>query len=175
MNYVKKFCVEPGSKVKLGKIDAGFKERHESHEQALPEIEAYDQKLHGLQYLMYAEGERSLLICLQGRDASGKDGTINHVLGAMNPQGCTITSFKVPSNEVRRARRQSRSRVTSVTVAALQVPIYWAYASACHLQYVPADQTTNMLSLFALQVFQPLLWLCQDHLFATSIDSVGGI
>ncbi len=99
MNYVKKFRVEPGSKVKLGKIDAGFKERHESHEQALPEIEAYDQKLHGLQYLMYAEGERSLLICLQGRDASGKDGTINHVLGAMNPQGCTVTAFKVPSNE----------------------------------------------------------------------------
>jgi PPK2 family polyphosphate:nucleotide phosphotransferase len=99
MNYIKKFRVEPGSKVKLGKVDAGFKDRHESQEQALPEIEAYDQKLHDLQYLMYAEGERSLLICLQGRDAAGKDGTINHVLGAMNPQGCTVTGFKVPSQE----------------------------------------------------------------------------
>jgi PPK2 family polyphosphate:nucleotide phosphotransferase len=48
---------------------------------------------------MYAEDKRSLLICLQGRDAAGKDGTINHVLSAMNPQGCTVTGFKVPSKE----------------------------------------------------------------------------
>ena len=99
MNYMKKFRVEPGSKVKLDKIDASFKDKHESHEHALPEIEAFSQKLHDLQYLMYAEDKRSLLICLQGRDAAGKDGTINHVLGAMNPQGCTVTGFKVPSKE----------------------------------------------------------------------------
>ena len=99
MNYSNKFRVKPGSKVNLNKVDASFKDKHESHEQALPEIEAYDQKLHDLQYLMYAEGECSLLICLQGRDAAGKDGTINHVLTAMNPQGCTVTGFKVPSKE----------------------------------------------------------------------------
>jgi PPK2 family polyphosphate:nucleotide phosphotransferase len=99
MKYSRKFRVEPGSKVKLDKIDAGFRDEHESHEHALPEIEAYSRKLHDLQYLMYAEGKRSLLICLQGRDAAGKDGTINHVLGAMNPQGCTVTGFKVPSKE----------------------------------------------------------------------------
>ena len=99
MNYLKQFRVAPGSKVDLGTIDAGFKDKHESHEHALPEIEAYNQKLHDLQYLMYAEGKRSLLICLQGRDAAGKDGTINHVLGAMNPQGCMVTGFKVPSKE----------------------------------------------------------------------------
>lgn len=99
MNYSNKFRVKPGSKVSLNKVDANFTDKHESHEQALPEIEAYDQKLHDLQYLMYAEDERSLLICLQGRDAAGKDGTINHVLTAMNPQGCTVTGFKVPSKE----------------------------------------------------------------------------
>jgi PPK2 family polyphosphate:nucleotide phosphotransferase len=99
MNYVKRFRVTPGSNVDLGKVDAGFKDKYESHEHALPEIETYTQKLHDLQYLMYAEGKRSLLICLQGRDAAGKDGTINHVLGAMNPQGCTVTGFKVPSKE----------------------------------------------------------------------------
>jgi len=42
---------------------------------------------------------------------------------------------------------------------ALLVPIYWVYATAFHLQYGPAAQPTNMLSLFALQFFQPLLWL----------------
>ena len=36
---------------------------------------------------------------LKGRDAAGKDATINHVLSAMNPQGCTVTGFKVPSKE----------------------------------------------------------------------------
>ena len=99
MNYLKKFCVDPGSKVDLAKVDAGFKDQHESHEHAMPEIESYAQRLHDQQYLMYAEDKRSLLICLQGRDAAGKDGTINHVLGAMNPQGCTVTGFKVPSKE----------------------------------------------------------------------------
>jgi len=99
MKYSNEFRVRPGAKVDLSKINAAFTNKHESHEQALPEIEAYDQKLHDLQYLMYAEGEKSLLICLQGRDAAGKDGTINHVLTAMNPQGCTVTGFKVPSKE----------------------------------------------------------------------------
>ncbi len=99
MNYFNKFRVKPGSKVDLSKVDAGYKDRHESHEHALPEIEAYNRKLGDLQYLMYAEGKRSLLIVLQGRDAAGKDGTINHVLSAMNPQGCTVTGFKAPSKE----------------------------------------------------------------------------
>jgi PPK2 family polyphosphate:nucleotide phosphotransferase len=99
MNYRKNFRVEPGRRVDLGKVDASFKDKHESHEHALPEIEAYSRKLRDLQYLMYAERERSLLICLQGRDAAGKDGTINHVLGAMNPQGCKVTGFKEPSTE----------------------------------------------------------------------------
>ena len=99
MNYVKQFGVKPDSRVDLAKVDASFHDKHESHQHALPEIETYTEKLQELQYLLYAEGERSLLICLQGRDAAGKDGTINHVLGAMNPQGCTVTGFKVPSKE----------------------------------------------------------------------------
>ena len=76
MDYYDKFRVAAGSKVNLNKVDASFKDKHESHEHALPEIEAYRQKLHDLQYLMYAEGKRSLLICLQGRDAAGKDGPL---------------------------------------------------------------------------------------------------
>ena len=45
MSYSKTFRIKPGSKVDLSKIDAGYKDQHESHKQALPEIEAYDQKL----------------------------------------------------------------------------------------------------------------------------------
>lgn len=99
MDYFNKFLVEPGSKADLGNIDPDFKDKHESHSHALPEIEAYSEKLGELQHLMYAENKRSLLICLQGRDAAGKDGTINHVLAAVNPQGCIVTGFKVPSKE----------------------------------------------------------------------------
>jgi len=45
--------------------------------------------------LLYADGGCSLLICLQGMDTGGKDGTINHVLGAMNPQGCRVCVAKI--------------------------------------------------------------------------------
>ncbi len=41
---------------------------------------------------------------------------------------------------------------------ALQVPVYWVYSRAWHLEYAPADQTADVLSLFALQFLQPLLW-----------------
>lgn len=99
LKYFKKFYVKPGSKVDLSKVDADLTDKHESHEHALMEIDYYVKKMHDLQYLLYAEGKRSLLICLQGRDAAGKDGTINHVLTGMNPQGCTVTGFKVPSKE----------------------------------------------------------------------------
>jgi PPK2 family polyphosphate:nucleotide phosphotransferase len=99
LNYSKLFRVKPGEKVNLDKVDAGFKDKHESHEHAMPEIDKYVQKLRDLQYLMYAEDKRSLLICLQGRDAAGKDGIINHILAVMNPQGCTVTGFKVPTKE----------------------------------------------------------------------------
>jgi PPK2 family polyphosphate:nucleotide phosphotransferase len=55
------------------------------------------QKIRALQYQLYAENRQSLLIILQGLDASGKDGTIRHVLGMMNPQGCMVTGFKQPT------------------------------------------------------------------------------
>ncbi len=50
-----------------------------------------------LQRVFYADSRHALLIVLQGRDAAGKDGTIRHVFGAVNPQGCEVTSFKTPS------------------------------------------------------------------------------
>ncbi|WP_299594123.1 polyphosphate kinase 2 family protein [uncultured Microbulbifer sp.] len=101
MNYYDEFRVKPGSKIRLDKIDASFHGEHKDEDSALPVIEEYKRKLRELQYRMYAEHKRSLLICLQGRDAAGKDGTINHVLGAMNPQGCTVTGFKQPSTAER--------------------------------------------------------------------------
>ena len=55
------------------------------------------EELSSLQERLYAEGRRSVLLVLQGLDASGKDGTIRRVFTGVNPQGCHVTSFKAPS------------------------------------------------------------------------------
>jgi PPK2 family polyphosphate:nucleotide phosphotransferase len=93
------FRVEHDGSLKLDKIDPDFKDRHEDKSTAEAEIAAHIEELRSLQYLLYAEGRRSLLVCLQALDAAGKDGTINHVLGGMNPQGCKVYGFKAPSTE----------------------------------------------------------------------------
>ena len=56
-------------------------------------------ELDDLQNLLYAEGKHSILIVLQGMDASGKDGIIRNVFGRMNPQGVRVKSFKAPTDE----------------------------------------------------------------------------
>jgi len=99
MSYVKKFQVEPGARIQLDKIDADFKPKGLDRDEAEERIRELTVELRDLQHLMYAEDQRSLLIVLQGRDAAGKDGTIRHVFGPMNPQGTRVTSFKVPSKE----------------------------------------------------------------------------
>jgi PPK2 family polyphosphate:nucleotide phosphotransferase len=52
-----------------------------------------------LQERLNAEHSWALLIILQGVDAAGKDGAIKHVMSGLNPQGCTVHSFKVPTRE----------------------------------------------------------------------------
>lgn len=99
MEYSKQFIVEPGGKVKLGDIDPAFKDRHENKASAAAEIEQYRQQLSDLQYRLYAEHQRSLLIVLQALDAGGKDGTIRHVMSAVNPQGCRVACFKKPTGQ----------------------------------------------------------------------------
>ena len=56
-------------------------------------------ELDELQNLLYAESKHSILVVIQGMDGSGKDGVIRNVLGNMNPQGVTVTSFKAPTAE----------------------------------------------------------------------------
>lgn len=62
---------------------------------------AITEELQELQYLMYAEGKHALLVILQGMDASGKDGAIKKVFGALNPMGVQVHSFKTPTEEER--------------------------------------------------------------------------
>jgi PPK2 family polyphosphate:nucleotide phosphotransferase len=99
VNYLERFKVNPGSKVDLKDIDPAFKDRHESHRSAREEIEDCQKRLRALQEMLHCEHRRSLLICLQAMDTGGKDGTINHVLGVMNPQGCRVAAFGPPTAE----------------------------------------------------------------------------
>ena len=97
MNFLKKFVVEPGAKVRLGKIDPSYKGGYDSHEQAAAEIGKQVERIDRLQYLLYADARQSLLIVLQGLDAGGKDGVVRHLFTGMNPQGTIVSCFKEPS------------------------------------------------------------------------------
>jgi PPK2 family polyphosphate:nucleotide phosphotransferase len=97
MDWRRNFIVEPGAKLRLADIDPSFTGKHRSHEEALPKIAEHVARMAELQYLLYADGEQSLLIVLQALDAGGKDGTIRHLFSGMNPQGVSVAAFKQPT------------------------------------------------------------------------------
>ncbi|MGL6227357.1 MAG: PPK2 family polyphosphate kinase [Thermoguttaceae bacterium] len=99
MNLYDKFCVKSsGVKINLKKFSPDEKDYGcPDHEILKEKMAKYAKKLFDFQYKLYAENKQSLLIVLQALDAGGKDGTINNVLSAMNPQGCRSQSFKVPT------------------------------------------------------------------------------
>lgn len=101
MKLKNKLIVKPGDRPNLRKIDAGATPGYKSRKDARAALAKNVARLGELQYLLYAENKRSVLIVLQALDAGGKDGTIRHVMGPLNPQGCKVTSFKVPSAEER--------------------------------------------------------------------------
>ena len=93
------FTRKPGKRFELDAIDPGFTAGLEGKKQAENRLERNFERLHELQEMLYADGSRALLIVLQAMDTAGKDGTIEHALGAFNPQGVQVTSFKVPTEE----------------------------------------------------------------------------
>ncbi len=99
MDYRKHFLVKPGSRVRLAKIDPAYTDRHQSRDEASPEIRRQVERMGRLQYLLYADASQSLLVVLQGLDAAGKDGVIRHLFSGMNPQGTSVSGFRQPSRE----------------------------------------------------------------------------
>ena len=98
--HLKRYLVEPGSKVRLGEIDpgdaSGFKGDKADGEKL---IDSLIKKLDPLQELLYAEHKHMMLIVLQGMDSSGKDGTIRRVFEGVNPEGVRVAHFGKPSAE----------------------------------------------------------------------------
>jgi PPK2 family polyphosphate:nucleotide phosphotransferase len=99
MTPAERFRVTPGTKVKLRDIDPDYHGTHVDKDAVVTEVERDIERLAELQALLYADNRKSLLICLQGLDGSGKDGTVAHVFRGMNPQGVEASAFKVPTRE----------------------------------------------------------------------------
>ena len=90
--------VKPGTRIRLERRDHGATLGWDKA-RAEPETAKQLDRLAALQDRFWADARRSVLVVLQGIDAAGKDGTINKVMEAFNPQGCPVTAFKVPSTE----------------------------------------------------------------------------
>lgn len=91
------FRVKPGENIHMKKIDTdatfGWDE-----ESAMKRLEKNRKKIIELQDTLYAEHKQTLLVVLQAMDAAGKDSTIKAVTQGINPQGCSVVSFKQPSS-----------------------------------------------------------------------------
>jgi PPK2 family polyphosphate:nucleotide phosphotransferase len=92
------YLVVPGKKLKLRERatdDTGrFKGKADAGRATKKNLEQLDE----LQELLYAESKRALLVVFQAMDAGGKDGAIEHVFSGVNPQGCSVVSFKAPTH-----------------------------------------------------------------------------
>jgi PPK2 family polyphosphate:nucleotide phosphotransferase len=96
----KTFFDRPDAKVGLDELSAE-PPKDLTREKAEPRFEALGQELFELQEEMFAAKVNSVLVVLQGRDTAGKDGTIKHVAGCLNPRGVNVVSFGVPTAEER--------------------------------------------------------------------------
>lgn len=89
--------IEPGTPVRLRERSTGHKLGLDDKDTAGEVLSGLIDRLRPLQARLWAEARRSVLLVLQGLDASGKDGTIRRVFTGVNPQGCRVASFKAPA------------------------------------------------------------------------------
>src|ERR1035438_1764747 len=100
-HLARELAVAPGSRIRLEDFEPG-NTHGVGKEAGVGQLAKNLEELSELQYRLYAEARRSLLVVLQGIDAGGKDGTIKHVMSGLNPQGVDVTSFKVPEGAEKR-------------------------------------------------------------------------
>jgi PPK2 family polyphosphate:nucleotide phosphotransferase len=90
------WLIKPHQKVSLADFDSSAHDGL-SEEAAKAALDRHRKELSDQQELLYAGQKQSVLIVLQGMDTAGKDGTISHIFSGVNPQGCDVASFKVPT------------------------------------------------------------------------------
>jgi PPK2 family polyphosphate:nucleotide phosphotransferase len=91
------YLIKPHAKVRLAKKSTSDTGGYKSEEAAATTLVKHRKQLADLQDVFYASQTKALLIVLQGMDTAGKDGTISHIFSGINPQGCDVASFKVPT------------------------------------------------------------------------------
>ena len=90
-----------GKTFRLHEIDTADDMGLGNKAKAAARMESDLDRLRRLQHLLYADDRYALLVVLQAMDTAGKDGTIRHVMSGLNPVGCVVTSFKVPTDTER--------------------------------------------------------------------------
>lgn len=94
-----RWLVKPGTMLHLEEIDPGSTKGSPGKERAAKAVAGISERLFGLQERLWAEHSRSLLVVLQAIDAGGKDGTVKHVFGGLNPAGCRVVPFRAPGDD----------------------------------------------------------------------------
>ena len=95
--FAKRYKISNGRKFRLKDFDPGDSGSLESKEEAAKHLKRGVRRMAALQDKLYAQDRWGVLLIFQAMDAAGKDGTIKHVMSGLNPQGCQVFSFKVPS------------------------------------------------------------------------------
>ena len=95
----KPYRIDHGKHFRLKDFDPADTGKFESDKHATEILQKSVTRLEELQDMLYAQDQWALLLIFQAMDAAGKDGAIKHVMSGVNPQGCEVTSFKVPSSE----------------------------------------------------------------------------
>lgn len=100
---IERYRVQPGRRVSLAAFDTDEAQSFSKKERAAIEAAQDDDlaELRALQERLFAEGRQALLIVLLAVDGGGKDSTVNRIFSGINPQGCTVHGFGVPSTEER--------------------------------------------------------------------------
>ncbi len=91
------YLVCPGKKLDLSAIATDDTGGFEHKNDAEKGTEKHLKHLRNLQEVLYAQSKHALLVVFQAMDAGGKDGAIRSIFAGVNPQGCQVTSFKVPT------------------------------------------------------------------------------
>ncbi len=92
------YLVKPHIRLNLSCLQTNEDGGYKTKEAAGAVLVKHRSRLDALQEVFYADRQHALLIVLQGMDTAGKDGTIRHIFSGVNPQGCDVTSFKVPTS-----------------------------------------------------------------------------
>jgi PPK2 family polyphosphate:nucleotide phosphotransferase len=93
----KSYCVDDGKRFRLKDFDPSDTDHWKSKEEAEETVQQDIDRMSELQATLYAQNNWAVLLIFQALDAAGKDGTIKHVMSGVNPEGCNVHSFKVPS------------------------------------------------------------------------------